>query len=170
MTSLTPKQLDLSPNCFTENQFNSPISTIFPHDFPVYNHLMELPFFTNPIDITAQVAYSLRFLSEYVHNNLHSKGKETKSLDDDNKKKHRVELLAFEDCYSLFLSAFICSPPACANGILLLLDQFDLALQREMQFAQNILKACIQHIMSFDEATEVKQTKENEIEEEINEN
>ena len=36
-----------------------------------------------------------------------------------------------------------------------LLNEFELTLQREMQFAQNILKACIQHVMSFDEEKEV---------------
>ena len=157
LASLTPKQLDLSPNCFTVAQFNSPISSIFPIDFPVIDYLSELPFFTNPMDITAQVAYALRFLSEYAQQNSKNKEKEQNLSKgkESHKKKHRIELLAFEDCYSLFFAVFVCNPPSCANGILLLLNEFELTLQREMQFAQNILKACIQHVMSFDEEKEV---------------
>ena len=151
VSSFSPSDLELCENPFTDDQFKTAIHGLLA--MPLINSISDsiilIPFYTNPIDIVADLAKSLHQLSDVARkNDAERKMGRFASMVEDYKKKKR-EIMSFDDCFSLFFVSFVMKPPSGAPGIANFVSKYDIGYTREMKYAESILMASIQHAMDF---------------------
>ena len=151
VSSFSPLALELTESPFTNEQYKNAIQGLLavPSIRKINETVNWTQFYNNPLDMIADLALSLKQLNKLAEENAkYRKLGRFAAMADDVKPK-KGEMMSFDDCFSLFFAAFVMSPPSSAQSISKFVNSYDLGLTQQMNYARQLLSACIEHAMNF---------------------
>lgn len=156
ISTYSPRTLGISESLFTQKQIDTPmlsLAKLTPAISEISQDLHSLAFYSNPLDMMYVIVNVLLRLDSMARHNAMARklGQFVKMVENENI-KNGVNMMSFDDCFSLFFPILAINPPINALAICTVFETLpDITKSMTMKYSTASFVSAIHHILQFTE-------------------